>query len=448
MKNLGNKMNRLLVGTARCVVPARSEAPGGTLVRGCNLAIRFHRLTQRSTAGTAHRALAASFRGQYHSFLCVALPALLLLGLGSRAEDIPRFTPDGYAIPQPGRHFVFPRDYGSHPAFAIEWWYVTGHLFATNGQRFGFQATFFRRALKPPGDTNRPASSAFGKDQLFLAHMALTDIAAQQFHYQERLNRDGWDALAVTNTTDVRNGNWSLRLLPEKPGAAAGNVFELHGTIGANIAFALNLTPRTPLVIFGTNGVSRKAADPTASSHYLTFPRLATSGTLTLGDSNLTVTGEAWMDHEFSSSQLGAGQVGWDWLSLQLFDGRELMAYRMRRVDGSTDPYSTVAWIDRAGTVRQVGPDEFHWTALKHWHSSKTGADYPSLVRLTATNPATRKAETLLVQPQVADQELAGPGGGVAYWEGACRVLDANQKEIGRAYLELTGYGESLKGKF
>jgi predicted secreted hydrolase len=370
------------------------------------------------------------------------------LCLTSRAADIPQFTPDGFAIPQPGRHFVFPRDYGSHPAFAIEWWYVTGHLFTKNNQRFGFQATFFRRALKPPGDTNRPVSSAFGNDQLFLAHMALTDINARQFHYQERLNRDGWDAFAATNTTDVRNGNWSLRRLSKESKATTGNVFELHGSIGANIAFALDLTARTPLVIFGTNGVSRKAADPTASSHYLTFPRLATGGMLTLGDSNLMVTGEAWMDHEFSSSQLGAGQVGWDWLSLQLFDGRELMAYRMRQADGSTDPFSTVAWIDRDGKVRQIGPQEFHWTALKHWHSSKTGADYPSLVRLTATNPATDKPEVFIIQPEVSDQELANPGGGVAYWEGSCRVLDENKKAIGRAYMELTGYGESLKGKF
>ena len=381
-------------------------------------------------------------------FYLAALSALIifLLCLTSRAESIPKFTPDGFVIPQPGRHFVFPRDYGSHPDFAIEWWYVTGHLTAKDDQRFGFQATFFRRALKPPGETNSEASAAFGNHQLYLAHMALTEIAAGQFHYQERLNRDGWNAFASTNTTDVRNGNWSLRLLPEKSGAPVGNVFELHGTIGANIAFALNLTPKTPLVIFGTNGVSRKAADPTASSHYLTFPRLATAGTLTLGDTNLSVTGEAWMDHEFSSSQLGTGQVGWDWLSLQLFDGRELMAYRMRRTDGSTDPFSTVAWIDRQGKVRQIGPDKFKWTALKPWRSPKTGADYPALVRLEAVNPNTGKSEVFIIEPDVADQELAGGGG--AYWEGACQVLDGNQKPIGRAYMELTGYGQSLKGKF
>lgn len=387
----------------------------------------------------------------------IALVSLMLFRNGNAAET-PLRTADGFALPQPGRHFVFPRDYGSHPDFAIEWWYVTGHLFATNSAndsagnaaspltRFGFQATFFRRALVPPGATNAGGTADFGNEQLYLAHVALVDKATGIFHFQERLNRNGWDAAAATNTTDVRNGNWSLRRLPPKPGGR--EVFALQATVGADDAFVLDLLPTQPLVVFGTNGVSRKAADPTAASHYLTFPRLAVSGTVTVDDTNVPVMGEAWMDHEFSSSQLGTGQVGWDWLSLQLFDGRELMAYRMRRTDGSTDPFSTVAWVDPQSHVRQVGPDEFHWTALQHWHSPHTGADYPSLVRLEAMNPFTGKPETFIVQPTAADQELVGQAGGVAYWEGACRVLDEHQKQIGRAYMELTGYAKSLNGKF
>ncbi len=380
------------------------------------------------------------------SHICsIALTSLLFFCVTDAAENT-ALTVNGYAIPQPERHFSFPHDHGSHPDFAIEWWYITGHLVATNDSQFGFQATFFRRALMMPGDTNHSPSITFGNGQIYLAHMALVNKASGEFRYQERLNRDGWDAASATNTLDVRNGNWSLRLAPEKSGAP--EVFQLQATIGADIAFAFTLTPKKPMVIFGTNGVSRKAADQSASSHYLTFPRLATTGTLTLGETNLVVTGEAWMDHEFSSSQLGAGQIGWDWLSLQLFDGRELMAYRMRRTDDSTDPFSTVAWIDRQGQVRQTGPELFEWTVLKQWRSTKTGSDYPSLVQFKAINPTTGQPEIFIVQPFVADQELAGKVGGVTYWEGACRVLDENQKEIGRAYMELTGYGQSLKGKF
>ena len=374
------------------------------------------------------------------------LAAALCLCWQCDGAEIPLRTPEGFAVPQPGRVFTFPRDFGSHPEFAIEWWYITGHLTATNRSEFGFQATFFRRALTPPGATNRASSATFGNDEIYLAHMALVNKTTGEFLCEEKLNRDGWDAAAATNTLDVRNGNWSLRRATQP--VAAAEIFRLQATVGAEVAFALNFIPQTPLVIFGTNGVSRKAADPCAASHYLTFPRLATTGTLTLGQTNLAVTGEAWMDHEFSSSQLGAGQVGWDWLSLQLFDGRELMAYRMRRSDGTTDPFSTVAWIEAGGQVRQVGPENFSWTASAHWHSPKSEADYPALVKLSALNPATGKTETFIVQPCVADQELTGKVGGVGYWEGACRILNENNQAIGRAYMELTGYSKSLKGRF
>ena len=378
------------------------------------------------------------------------LPASLSFALGLAASvtaaELPAFTASGYAVPQPGRQFIFPRDHGSHPEFAIEWWYVTGHLAATNRQEFGFQATFFRRALMPVGTTNRSDSAAFGNDQIYLAHMALVDKTAGTFRHQERLNRAGWDAAAATNTLAVRNGNWSLRFAT--PTTDGREILSLQASVGADATFQLTLSPKKPLVIFGTNGVSHKAVEPEAASHYLTWPRLTASGTVALGETNWRVTGEAWMDHEFSSSQLGAGQTGWDWLSLQLFDGRELMAYRMRRSDDSTDPFSTVAWIDQQSVVRQIGPEQFQWTTAQRWHSPPTGANYPSLVKLAALNPFTGKTETFIVQPVVADQELNGKTGGVAYWEGACRVLDENQKEIGRAYMELTGYGASLKGKF
>lgn len=373
---------------------------------------------------------------------------VILLSLGTsfvRAEDYPLTTADGFAVPQPGRHFVFPRDYGSHPEFAIEWWYITGHLFAANDtpERFGFQVTFFRRSLVSPKGTNTTTDAAFGDDQIHLAHMTLTDIQSGKFRFQERLNRGGWDAAASTNTLDVRNGNWTLKLEP-----GTNTVIDLQSTIGADEAATMQFIPEKPLVAFGTNGVSRKAAELTASSHYLTFPRLAVSGTVTLDETNLPIHGEAWMDHEFSSSQVGEDQVGWDWLCLQLTDGREIMAYRMRRKDDSTDPYSTVAWVDAQGTVRQVGPSEFQWSVLDRWKSPHTGANYPSLVRLAAENPETGKTEAFTIEPLVADQELNGALGGVNYWEGACRILDDNKRVIGRAYMELTGYGKSLKGKF
>lgn len=365
-----------------------------------------------------------------------------LMALVATAQPVPLTTPEGFAVPQPGTRFHFPRDHGSHPEFALEWWYVTGHLFEADGTRHGFQATFFRRAAPPQTNGTAADSAAFGQAQLFLAHMALLDGRSGRFLHQERLNREGWDAFARTDRLDVANGNWSIR----QPATNSG-VLELRGSIRAEAGFAFTLTPRKPLVVFGTNGVSRKAAEPTAASHYLTFTRLAVSGSLQVGERTVAVTGEAWMDHEFSSSQLGAGQVGWDWSCLQLRDGRELMTYRLRRADGTTDPSSTLAWIDRDGRVQHVGPAEFTWRPLTTWRSPATGATYPARTALTTRDPATGQPVTFTLEPLAADQELTGAGGGIPYWEGACRVLDAQGREIGNAFMELTGYAGSMQGR-
>jgi predicted secreted hydrolase len=156
----------------------------------------------------------------------------------------------------------------------------------------------------------------------------------------------------------------------------------------------------------------------------------------------LRVTGEAWMDHEISSSQLSAGQVGWDWLSVQFTDGRELMLYQLRRADGSADPASSLTWVDRTGRPERR---PFTLEVLERWASPVTGANYPSRIRVTTTDPVTQSPVALTVEPLVRAQELPGTLGGVPYWEGACRVRDAAGREIGSAYLELTGYAKALK---
>jgi predicted secreted hydrolase len=380
---------------------------------------------------------------------------VLLLALarpGLWAAELQSPVRPEFALPQPGRIFQFPADHGSHPEFKIEWWYITGHLTSEGGQRHGFQATFFRRAsdVRPspyPAGTNAstasPSTPNFATDEFFLAHMAWLDVSTKTFRHEERLNRRGWDAQAATNRLDVRNGNWSLKDLG--PDAQGQPKLELRGGIQADLFWRMSLTPKKPLVVFGTNGVSRKAREASAASHYLTFPRLAVIGELRRGSQTERIEGEAWMDHELSSSQLGEGQVGWDWTSIHFFDGRELMAYRMRRDDGSTDSFSTVAWIGTDGRVSQWGPDRFTWRGEGQWRSPRSGGTYPATVLLTVPEPNGRPGPTLRIEPLCADQELSGGIAGVPYWEGACRVLDAQGKEVGRAFVEMTGYAGHLR---
>ena len=349
-------------------------------------------------------------------------------------------TPDGFALPQTGHVFSFPRDYGSHDDFKIEWWYITGHLFDPSGGRFGFQATFFRNAAESPTEaasgTNNPD---FGNDTIYMAHMALLDVGQGKFIHQQRLNRRGWDAGAATNRLDVWNGNWWLRMTDTNR-----LTMSLRGSVGGQADLRLELTPEKPLVVFGKNSVSQKAADPSAASYYLTFPRLQAAGQVVSGGVTNPVTGQAWMDHEISSSQLGTNQTGWDWCCLQLTNNREIMAYRMRRQDASQDDYSTLAWVDAAGKVTHLPSADFRIETVRTWRSPKTGANYPVEIRLNTLDPVTGRPFIVQLEPLADDQELAG-GGKLAYWEGACRLRDEEGGEIGSAYLELTGYAGNLE---
>jgi predicted secreted hydrolase len=393
---------------------------------------------------------------------------------------------DSFATPQPDHVFQFPRDFGAHPEFRIEWWYVTGHLFVDDDsapggrapppRRFGFQATFFRLAGPPTGPDLDPN---FSRREIFLAHMALTDVKTGRFLHEERLNRAGWDAGAAVGKLAVTNGPWSLTMVeggarspnaleplsagePEQPPSqkrvrrtrstssldTLGSQFRLRGSVEANAALELDLTAAKPLVVFGEHGVSRKGAEPAAASYYLTFSRLATTGKVTLDGREYQVRGESWMDHEISSSQLGSNQVGWDWTCIQLKptlaapQPRELMLYRMRLRDGSADPVSLLQWVTPDGKAVSA---PFTWEVLAMWKSPQSGARYPSKVKLTSTDPDSHQPVTFLLEPLAADQELTNALGGGPYWEGACRVSDAAGREVGSAYLELTGYAKALK---
>ena len=338
----------------------------------------------------------------------------------------------GFTQARPGYRFEFPRDHGSHPGFRTEWWYFTGQLRTAEGRRFGYQLTFFRQASPPGAWKGLPA---WRTDQLHLAHAALTDEAGRRFMVDERLDRAGLLAGASGAKLDVFQQDWKAEQ------DAAGRIL-LHLSVrGAVLDLALE--PSTPPVIFGEDGVSRKGADPTAASQYITFPRLRASGALRLPEgTRLTVQGMGWMDHEFSSNQLAEDQVGWDWAGIQLKDGRSLMVYRLRHPDGSQDPFSTLSEVDAQGRLRR-STHSFGLGPKGNWKSPHSRAVYPLPLELEAWG------ERFTLVPLLEDQELrTGRSTGITYWEGACRVLDQGGREVGEAYVELTGYAHSLKGRF
>jgi predicted secreted hydrolase len=327
----------------------------------------------------------------------------------------------------PGYRFEFPRDYFNHEEYRTEWWYYTGNLQAADGHRFGFELTFFR-----VGVSRKASSDPWFVHDLWMAHLALSDIGGRQFYHEERLNRAGPGFAGVDAQSGlVWNGNWQVRIGEHEE--------ELRG-IAAKFSVALQLEPLKPPVIQGQDGVSRKAEGTGDASHYFSLTRLKTSGEIDVDGKKYVVEGTSWMDHEFFSGGLAADESGWDWLSVQLEDGTELMLYRMRHRDGSIDAASSGSFVDSGGRTEFLSSQDFVMTPESDtWTSPATKAAYP--VRWHVSIPRLR-IELELTTP-LRSQEMTGRFG-PSYWEGAVdgKGSRAGASIAGAGYLEMTGYAQ------
>jgi predicted secreted hydrolase len=334
----------------------------------------------------------------------------------------------------PGYTYAFPHDHGAHRDFKLEWWYYTGNLRAEDGHQFGYELTFFRTGMDRIYDN--PSTWRVG--ELYMAHFAVTDVTAKKFHYFEKLNRAGPGiAGASEGALNVWNENWSGRL--------EGVAITLVASAG-EAAIELSLEPKKRPAIHGIGGVSQKAEGPGRASHYYSLSRLATRGVLRLGGTTFEVSGESWMDHEFGTNQLTEDQAGWDWFSIQLDNGAELMLYRMRNRDGSIDPHSSGTIVERDAGTRHLRISEFTAAPGRRWTSPKTGTSYP--VEWTIVLPG--RSTELRVTPLLDEQELVTTRStGIAYWEGAIEIRGTweGQPVTGHGYLELTGYAEQHRPK-
>ena len=333
-----------------------------------------------------------------------------------------------YQLALPGHHYAFPRDYFNHPAFQTEWWYYTGNLLSADGHRFGFELTFFRQGVNR--DTAK--NTTWDVHDLYLAHLALSDLSGGRFYHTERTNRSGPGiAGAEELSRRIWNGNWQIAWKDgDQQLQAIADNFELHFTLHSE----------KPPVIHGENGVSQKAAGPGRASHYISLTRLATSGTITLNGKAFAVTGLAWMDHEFFTHQLSADQAGWDWLSVQLDDRTELMLFHIRRSDGSIDSFSAGTYIDAQGQTTHLRREDFVLQPLAdNWKSPVSNATYP--IRWKIAVP--KLSLELEAGTTLASQELTGNSAlAPTYWEGAVTFAgNRNARPVrGAGYLEMTGY--------
>jgi predicted secreted hydrolase len=332
----------------------------------------------------------------------------------------------GFARAFAPRALSFPEDHGPHPDFRTEWWYYTGNLETSTGRHVGFQLTFFRVALSPEEEVR---GSAWATRQLYVAHFAVTDTAGGRFHAAGRAGR-GALGLAGAEASPFRV--WVEDWSAEGDGASA----RLRAAEG-EVALDLIVSAAKPVVAQGDRGLSRKGPEPGNASFYYSFTRMPARGVLRLGGETLEVSGEAWMDREWSTSALGPDLAGWDWFALQLDDGRELMFYLLRRRDGAADPFSAGTLVAADGTARALAAGDVQIETLAHWTSPRSGVRYPARWRLAVPSAAL----SVEIQPRLADQELIV---GTRYWEGAVAVAGAaaGRPLAGQGYVELVGYAE------
>jgi predicted secreted hydrolase len=328
------------------------------------------------------------------------------------------------------RTWSFPRDHGRHDGFKTEWWYFTGNLHDPNGRAFGYQLTFFRTAYSPTA-TSRP--SAWGMNDLYFAHAAISDLSGKNFLFKDRLQR-GRPGLAMASdqSLDVILQDWTIHSTPNGIRLSANDE-------GFNIALTCR-DGRGP-ILQGAGGVNAKGQGLGQASYYYSMTRLKTHGSLQISGKTYTVDGQSWMDHEFSSNALSPRQIGWDWLGLTLDDGTDLMIYRLRNASGGAD-YLSGTLISTDARPRYLQAADLKLTGTNPWKSPATGGAYPQVWKLEIAG-----REPLSIQSLLPNQELVTPGStDVNYFEGAVDVLDSGGQHAGQGYLEMTGYSKPLGG--
>jgi predicted secreted hydrolase len=350
--------------------------------------------------------------------------ALVLLTLGlyclTAAADA------AYAPVTGGHPLRFPADLGSHPQFRTEWWYVTGWLATESGESLGFQITFFR--TKPDIDLDNP--SHFAPRQIIVAHCALSDPKRGTLWQDQKIRRAALGlAGAMEGDTRVWVDQWSLK--------RAAQTY-IAKVAAEDFSFDLALSETQAVLINGEEGVSRKGPQPQAASYYYSLPHMRVTGTISRQGRPSRVSGEAWFDHEWSSEYLDAQAAGWDWIGINLQDGGALMAFQIRGVDGRPR-WAGGTIRTGAGVSQTLKPEDVEFRAGRRWTSSRTGIAYPVEWTVRADNKEFRLLP--LFDDQENDTRLST---GAIYWEGAVRAFDKDS-QVGRGYLELTGYGERLR---
>ena len=341
---------------------------------------------------------------------------------------------DGFARAIDPRDWSFPIDHGAHNDFQTEWWYYTGNLQTPDERHFGFQFTIFRRAVTP---TSPQTDSEWRSNQVYFAHFALSDIEGEAFYHDQRFSRAGADLAGamVDPTLRIWIEDWVIEAQDDE---ATRVSIQAQAD---DYAIDLTLEQSKAPALQGQNGLSPKSNVPGNASYYYSLSRLETTGTIYVDGDMFDVSGNAWMDHEFSTSALGEDALGWDWFGLIFDNGQELMIGQIRQVDGNVEPAFGGLWVYPDGSTQYLNAEDFTIMVTDQWESPHTSAVYPAAWDVRVQLPDERV--TFQVAPLIPDQELHSNG--IIYWEGAVEIIG---DVSGYGYAELTGYADAMTGRF
>jgi predicted secreted hydrolase len=378
----------------------------------------------------------------------------------SAAQALSGGDTEGFAQALGPREFVFPDDHGAHPGFKTEWWYYTGNLFTEEGRQFGYQFTIFRNQLRPSGEDfvrinpedparinqedpaqmnpegNSARESEWSTNQLYLAHFAISDVSKRDHVFDERYSR-GTAGLAGASVDPYRIWleDWEITRVKDSEATDERFPVRIKAEMSDGTALDVVLNPQKPLVLQGEEGYDKKGGEDGNASYYISFTRMQTEGLLKKDGESLAVSGLSWMDHEWSTSALDSGQTGWDWFSIQLSNGYELMYYQIRNADPELAPQTTGSLVAPNGQKRDLDQGEVRLEVLEYWTSPNTGARYPMQWTLAIPSEELEMDVTTVFD----DQEMTVS---VQYYEGAVHVSGKFRDEAidGNGYIEMTGY--------
>ncbi len=379
-------------------------------------------------------------------FIGVVLVAITLFGfslvnvsngtnVGARSVlEAPQTRNENFERAINAREWQFPQDFGAHPTFQTEWWYYTGNLTAETGERFGFQFTVFRRAMTPD---EAQGNSEWRDNQLYLAHFTVSDINGEAFYHDQRFARGGAELAGATSTPRYRVWLEDWQIMGLDDDARQTQI----SAENEDVALNLFLEQVKPPALQGDNGLSPKSAVEGNASYYYSLSRLLTTGTLRIQDETYTVNGLTWKDHEFSTSALGEKAQGWDWFGLIFDNNTELMIGQIRLTDGNKETAFGGMMVFEDGSTRYLPAESFTIMPTDTWTSPHTGAVYPSGWQVSIRHEDITL--DFIVTPLMQDQELYDSN--ISYWEGAVSI---SGDVTGVGYAELTGYIDSMQGRF